>query len=315
MQQPYFDAKTLQRVKDFPVVIKALAQGFLHGIHTSQQRGVGVEFSQFRAYEPGDELSKIDWKLFARSDKYFVREAERESDVNVWFVLDCSGSMLQQSSANNRQSEASLPDDSTQLGRWNKLDYARYLIATLSYLAQKQGDAVGLLTLSGEQTFQLPALPGNKHWQKLLLALTKLKADGRIEQNKQVLKYLNAVQENALVVVVSDFHQQNLEVSTLLSQLKNSKTDVIAYHLDCDDEINFSYQGLVKFQDLETKQSITVDAKDIKDDYLETKRQINQQLITQCYKQDISYFTANIDQALDQSLLEFLQARARGNRR
>ena len=73
VQPPYFDAKSLQRVKDLPLVIKTLAQGFLHGIHTSQQRGVGIEFSQFRAYEPGDELSKVDWKLFARSDKYFVR--------------------------------------------------------------------------------------------------------------------------------------------------------------------------------------------------------------------------------------------------
>lgn len=302
------------------MAIKTLAQGFLQGIHTSQQRGVGVEFSQFRAYEPGDELSKIDWKLFARSDKYFVREAERESDVNVWLVMDCSESMLQQSVVTplltkTSQQTAINQTDISQTGCWHKLDYARYLSATIAYLAQKQGDAVGLLTLSGQKNMQMPALPGSKHWQKILIALTKLKANGALPNSQQIIKHLSAIQKNGLVVVISDFHQHSGEALSLLKQLKNSKTDVIAFHLDSDDEINFPYQGLIKFQDLESKEFVTVDAKDIRADYLSKKSTLNEQLITQCRKHDIDYFVANIDQALDQSLVNFLQARKRGRGR
>ena len=91
----FIDPLTLARVKDMPLVAKTVAQGVLYGSHTSTQRGSGVEFSQYRAYEPGDPLARIDWKLFARSDRYFVREAERESNINVWLVLDASQSMLQ----------------------------------------------------------------------------------------------------------------------------------------------------------------------------------------------------------------------------
>ena len=310
MQQPYFDAKTLQRVKDLPLAIQTLARGFLHGIHTSQQRGVGIEFSQFRAYEPGDELSKIDWKLFARSDKYFVREAERESDVNVWVVIDCSESMLQQS-IRVKGDAKSQPEE---FGRWHKLDYARYLAATIAYLAQNQGDNVGLLALSGQQTVQIPAYSGSKHWQKILLSLTKLTASGSLPETKQILKYLHSMQGNSLIIVISDFHQTHDELLSLTSQLKHSKTDVIAFQLDSDDEINFPYKGMVKFKDLESGQYVTVAAKDVRANYLEKKEKVNKQLTAQLLKNNIHYFNANIDQPLDQTLVNFLTVRARGNR-
>ena len=89
------DPKTIARIKDLPLVAKTIAEGFLIGHQASTQRGVGLEFSQYRAYQEGDELNRIDWKLFARSDRYYVREAERESEIDVWFLLDSSASMLQ----------------------------------------------------------------------------------------------------------------------------------------------------------------------------------------------------------------------------
>lgn len=311
MQQPYFDAKTLLCVKDLPLAIKTLTQGFLHGAHVSQQRGVGIEFSQFRSYEPGDELSKIDWKLFARSDKYFVREAERESNVNVWLVLDCSESMLQQS----RSSSGEKLEQSSPIGQWNKLTYARYLAATIAYLAQKQGDSVGFLALSGEKQQQVAALSGERHWQKILLALTQLKASGTFPDIKAILTQLSAVRKNGLVVVISDFHQLDNELLKLTSKLSNRHTDVVAFHLDSDDEINFPYQGLVKFQDLETGEQRNVSAKQVRAGYLENKQLADDALKAQLALQNIQYFKANIDQALDQTLVDFLSVRARESRR
>tara|TARA_R110002012_G_scaffold3970_4_gene18423 strand:- start:1695 stop:2630 length:936 start_codon:yes stop_codon:yes gene_type:complete len=308
VQQPYFDVKTLLRVKDLPLAIKTLAQGFLHGAHASQQRGVGIEFSQFRAYEPGDQPSKIDWKLFARSDKYFVREAERESDINVWLVLDCSESMLQQSLTGNTKNQ----QPSANAGQWHKLDYARYLAATIAYLAQKQGDAVGLLALSGEAPLQVPAFGGERHWQKILLALTQIKASGRFPDTQAILAQLSAVRKNGLIVVISDFHQLNNELFGLTAKLSHRHSDVVAFHLDSDDEINFPYQGLIQFQDLETGEQLEVSAKQVKADYLNNKKRADNNIKAQLAAQNIQYVHANIDQALDQTLVDFLSVRARG---
>lgn len=307
MQKPYFDAKTLLRVKDLPLAIKALAQGFLHGNHASMQRGVGIEFSQFRAYEPGDEPSKIDWKLFARSDKYFVREAERESNINVWLVVDCSESMLQQSAQGENKAST--------IGQWNKITYAQYLAASIAYLAQKQGDSVGLLTLGAAEQKQIPALSGERHWQKILHTLTQLKVSGVIPNAQAILTHLQAVRKNGLVIVISDFHQVNTELLEITSKLSNKQTDVVAFHLDSDDEINFPYQGLVNFQDLETNQYRQVSAKEVRAGYLKNKQCLNDVLKLKLAQQNIQYFHANIDQALDQTLVDFLGIRRRGNRR
>ena len=307
MQKPYFDAKTLLRVKDLPLAIKALAQGFLHGNHASMQRGVGIEFSQFRAYEPGDEPSKIDWKLFARSDKYFVREAERESNINVWLVVDCSESMLQQSAQGENKAST--------IGQWNKITYAQYLAASIAYLAQKQGDSVGLLTLGADEQKQIPALSGERHWQKILHTLTQLKVSGVIPNAQAILTHLEAVRKNGLVIVISDFHQVNTELLEITSKLSNKQTDVVAFHLDSDDEINFPYQGLVNFQDLETHQYRQVSAKEVRAGYLKNKQRVNDVLKLKLAQQNIQYFHANIDQALDQTLIDFLGIRQRGNRR
>ncbi|SEL26311.1 Protein of unknown function DUF58 [Colwellia chukchiensis] len=307
MQPAFFDINTLLRVKELPLAIKTLAQGFLHGIHASQQRGVGIEFSQYRAYEPGDQLSKIDWQLFARSDKYFVREAERESDVSVWIVLDCSGSMLQQSQPKAVDNGEQQPLQ----GQWHKFDYARYLAATIAYIAQQQGDAVGLLTLSEQQQQCLPCLPGERHWQKLTLALTKLQAHGRCPDAKTIIGPLSKVAKNALIVIISDFHQAQNELENLTAKLSHGQRDVVAFHLDSSDEITFPYHGLIKFQDLETGAEIHVAGQQVRTDYLAKKKQTEQALKAQFAKQNCSYFSANIDQALDQSLVDFLSARAK----
>jgi uncharacterized protein (DUF58 family) len=266
-----------------------------------------VLVSQFRAYEPGDEPSKIDWKLFARSDKYFVREAERESNINVWLVVDCSESMLQQSAQGENKAST--------IGQWNKITYAQYLAASIAYLAQKQGDSVGLLTLGADEQKQIPALSGERHWQKILHTLTQLKVSGVIPNAQAILTHLEAVRKNGLVIVISDFHQVNTELLEITSKLSNKQTDVVAFHLDSDDEINFPYQGLVNFQDLETHQYRQVSAKEVRAGYLKNKQRLNDVLKLKLAQQNIQYFHANIDQALDQTLIDFLGIRQRGNRR
>ena len=312
----FIDPKTLSRVKDLPLVAKTLAHGFLQGLHDSRQRGVGIEFSQYRVYEPGDELSKIDWKLFARSDRYFVREAERESEINVWFVLDCSESMLQassphanKSSKKSRRSTSQNSNEASEERVWSKLKYSQYLIATMAYLAQKQGDSVGLLALSSGKSQFTPAYAGERHWQKLLIELTQIQPNGTFPEVEQVKRQLSSLRKNGLIILLSDFHQQHDEISQLAINLANDRTEVISFHLSSNDEIDFPFTGAIRFEDLETKEQRLVSAEQVKDDYLTERQAYNTQLESKLTKHRVQYVPTNIDQPLNETLFTFLNAR------
>ena len=291
------DLRAYARIKDLPLLAKTLAQGMLLGLHGSMARGTGIEFSQFRAYEPGDAPGKIDWKLFARSDKYFIREAERESNINVWLVLDSSASMLQVASKTDAQHAIT------------KLDYARTLLATLGYLAQQQGDAVGLLTLSSTCLDYLPALSGAQHWRRTLIKLAQIQGGGQVPELGHVEHYLAKLQDNAIVIVVSDFYQHNQEISAFMQRLNPAKTDIIAVQLESDEERDFPFQGQIRFFDVEKKQPIQVQAEDVKTRYLQARQHFSQQLETALKQAQIAHVLANIDRPMTETLWQFLRKR------
>lgn len=286
------DPFVLAKVKDLPLVARTVAQGVLHGRHSSVQRGTGTEFNQYRSYEPGDGLNQIDWKLFARSDRYFVREAERESNINVWLIVDASLSMLQGSE-----------------NAWHKLDYAKHLLATFAYMAHQQGDAFGLLGLSSQQLTFLPALNGHQQWQKVLMQLSNLQAGEVFPEPRLLTSYLEKMQSNSLIFVVSDFYQQNTEIIDFMSQLLGSNTEVIGVQLESDEEIHFPYKGQIRFEDRETKTQILVSGQEARADYLKARDEFNQGLADTFSQKNIQHLKANIDQPLDHSLHHFLAAR------
>jgi uncharacterized protein (DUF58 family) len=297
--QPLIDPLVLASIKDMPLVAKTVAEGLLHGLHDSVQRGTGLEFSQYRAYEPGDALGNIDWKLFARSDRYFVREAERESNINIWLVLDASASMLQRSSESSSKSNKG----------WHKFNYAKHLLATIAYIAHKQSDAVGLLGLSSESLDFSPALTSKQHWQKLLLQLCQM-STGSVFPSPQILqRHLSRMQSNSLIFVLSDFYQKGHEISDFMQSVVSKRTEVIAVQLESDDELNFPYKGQIRFEDRESKQQILVSADDVKTDYLLARQTWQEALIKTFNQLNVQHCIANIDQPLDSTLHRFLAAR------
>lgn len=288
----------LAQLKDLPLVAKTVAQGFLYGMHTSLQRGSGMEFSQYRAYEPGDPLSNIDWKLFARSDRYFVREAERESNIQVWFLIDASASMLQQSST-------------SLTGAWHKLDYAKHLVATMSYLAQQQGDSVGLLSLSSHAAELLPAHSGYQHWQKTVLHLAQLQSGAVFPSLDYIQQQLAKVREHGVIIMLSDFYENQDEILGALQQLQSPRTDVIGMQLISQDELSFSYEGLVHFEDRESKKRVTLSAAAAKQAYLENLSTFNDGLQNRLQSMGINHHQVNIDEPMDATLRRFLKVRAK----
>jgi len=304
---PFIDPKTLARIKDLPLAAKTIAEGFLHGLQTSIQRGVGIEFNQYRAYEVGDNLNRIDWKLFARSDRYFVRETERESEVDIWFLLDTSRSMLQSSQTKiSHKSEEQNPE-------WNKLEYAKYLIASLSYLAQKQGDTFGYFSLSDDTQKDsfLPTGNGEKHWQKLLILLAQTKQGNFFPNLKFLQQRIERLRKPAIIFLISDFNQTNNEIVDFLSKLNGSLSEVSAIQLTSSDELEFNYSGTCRFKDLETKEEILVSASTTKKIYLKSYQDYQNNLDSKLNDINIGIERFNIDQPLDQALYSYLRRRHR----
>ncbi|MEP1740580.1 MAG: DUF58 domain-containing protein [Kangiellaceae bacterium] len=300
------DPKTIARIKDLPLVAKTIAEGFLIGHQASTQRGVGLEFSQYRAYQEGDELNRIDWKLFARSDRYYVREAERESEIDVWFLLDSSASMLQHSGPNG------------DVRGLNKLEYAKHLIASLSYIANKQGDSFGLVSLNDKQFDQspktktfVPSGKGERHWQRLLIELSNIKS-GVIFPKLSLLKPIfEQMNRPSIIFVLSDFYQQDNEITNFVSKLNSNLSEVIALPLNTHDELTFNYSGPIRFKDLESEQEILVSAKSAKQNYLQALSNYKTELKQQFSERNISHYELNIDEPLDAGLFAYLKHRQR----
>lgn len=291
----FIDPRTLARVKDLPLIAKTVADGFLHGLQQSHQRGVGIEFSQYRQYEPGDPLSRIDWKLFARSDRYFVREAERESEISMWFVLDASASMSLASESH--------PDS------WSKFEYARHLLATLSYIGQKQGDHVGMLALSSERQQLIPPASGERHWHRMLQQLARVESGHTFPDPQSIKATIERLQKNSLVFIISDFYQISNELHEFITQVSAGHTEVVALQLQCDDELQFPYKGAIRFEDLETREQVLVSASTAKETWLKALEKHQQQLRHFLRRQRITLNTININQPMDQALYNFLISR------
>lgn len=288
--------KTLARVKDLPLVAKTVADGFLHGLQHSRVRGVGMEFSQYRGYEPGDELSRIDWKLFARSDRYFVREGERESETHVFLLVDATASMARQSQ---------------QEGAWSKLDYARTLAATLAYIAQSQGDSVGYLPLSSATEDFIEPGGGAHHWHRILRHLNLLKS-GEVFPNPQwLMQYTARLQNPGLVFVISDFYQQNAELLDFVKAISGGHNEVAAIELNCHDELSFPYQGVVRFKDLETGEEVCAPARSLRDNYFNALYQHQVELKSELAACGVQLCSIDIDKPLDEALFHYLKQRNR----
>ncbi len=295
----FIDPKTLARVKDMPLVAKTIADGFLHGHHESVQRGVGIEFSQYRPYEDGDDLSRIDWKLFARSDRYYVREAERESEVAIWFVLDASASMGIGSTNENSKEN------------WSKLNYAAHLIATLSYLAYRQGDNIGFMAISSDKQNTIPLGSGERHWSAILREMSRVKSGSTFPSQAVIKNTITNLQQSGVVFMVSDFFEHQGELLDFTKRISAGKAKVSAIQVISEDEISFPYSGAIRFEDAETKEEVLVSAGSAKDVYFKAREGHQKQLRRSLSKQSVDLSTINIDDPMDQAIFDFVKNRAR----
>ncbi len=255
------------------------------GMHASRSRGAGLEFAQYRAYEPGDELRQIDWKLYGRSDRFFVRESERESPLTVWLILDATASM--------QQADQLRP-------AWTRLHAAKALAGCVVELALQQGDTFGLIALNGDGLQLLPAGNGLRQRDRLHLLLHALQARGQWPGTEQLKPIWERIGAHDLVVMIGDgFDDAAVE---LAERLAKAGRDVVHLQLLTVEERDFPFREGHRFRDPETGQELLSDGASIRADYLVRFAEARRTLGARLQSAGIRHDTAYIDEPLDAPL-------------
>ncbi len=264
-----------------------------HGLHASQQRGSGLEFSQYRSYEPGDDLRQVDWKLFARSDRYFVREAERESPLALWIVLDATASMAQADQARPRTT---------------RLDIAKGIAACAIQLALQGGDRFGLVAVNDARVQPIASGLGPRHRDRCLLALDALQSAGRWPDAARLSPAWNLLTPRSLVLLLSDCFDD--AVVEMAEKLAATGRDVCIVQIVMADERDFPYRGGHLFVDMENAATLLGDADALRSDYLQRFAEARAALQARCAHAGIRLATQFADAPLDASLQALFDPRA-----
>ena len=237
-QARFLDPKVLARIDDLELLARTVVEGFIGGLHRAPRLGNSVDFAEHRPYMPGDDVRRIDWRLFARSDRYYVKEFEADSNANFLVLLDRSRSMQFSSHG------------------VSKLDYGRYLAACLTHFAHKQRDRVGLVTFDADVVDFVP--PSAKHREAVLHALDRLEGGGRGELAAPLLKVAEASRRRGIFVLISDLYEDPDAALRAVRHLAHGGGDVIVFHLLDPAEIHFPDDAAASFEDLETGERMPV---------------------------------------------------------
>jgi uncharacterized protein (DUF58 family) len=266
------------------------AQGY--GVHHSQSRGAGLEFAQYRAYEPGDEMRQVDWKLYARSDKFFVREAERDSPLTVWLLIDASASMAQ--------------GDGARPG-WSRLDAAKAIAACAIELALRQGDRFGVIAAGGSGLHALPAGSGPRHRDRCLLELHRLSASGTWPEPERLRALWEGIGAGTLVLLLSDCFDEG--VVSLAERFAAARREVAVVQLLTVEERDFPFRGGHRFRDPETGDEVLGDGVAVRDEFVERFAAARTALARRFVANGIRHAGYVLDQPLDAPLRALFTSR------
>ena len=286
------DPLTLMRIKNLELRAKVVAEGFMAGLHRSPYHGFSVEFTDYRAYSPGDDPRFLDWKLYGRVDRFFIKRFEDETNLRCNLVVDLSRSMSFGSSG------------------FSKADYARTLAATLAYFLSLQRDAVGLLTFDQSIGEYIPPRYRPGHLRRVLVALERAESGNATDVSSALEQIAMTVTKRGMVVLVSDFLTPVETLEKQLGYLRSRGHDVVVFRVLDRAEVDFNFDQESLFQDEETGKQIYVNPETVRDDYLQRFNEHAQQLESACSKQGIEFFNAVTDEPMDQVLLNFLGGRA-----
>ena len=289
----YLDPAVIARIGSMELRARTIVEGFLIGLHRSPYNGFSVEFSEYRQYMPGDDLSLLDWKLYARTDRYYVKKFEEETNLDCHLLLDVSGSMRYGSEDVSKQ------------------EYGAYLAASLAYLMNRQRDAVGLMVFAERVLTHLPVSARPGHLRRLLLVLDRVESGRGSNLSKPLNRLADALSRRGMVVLISDLLDEPEQVVKGLRHLRFRGSDVIVFHLLDHAELTFPFDRATRFQDLETDDEVMVVPSTVRDYYLKEIQDLIALYESELRLAGIDYCLVDTSKPLDFALLSYLGKRSR----
>ena len=294
--EQYLKPEVIRQIARLDLRAQFIVKGFLHGLHSSPFHGFSVEFSEHRKYTPGDDPHDIDWLVYAKTDKYYVKKFEAETNITGYLVMDLSRSMAY-----------------TYRQQLSKFDYGICLAAALCYLMVHQQDPVGLITFDEKIRDSLPPRSKRAQLGNVLSLLANLKPSGKTEIAKSLTQIASMLRHRSLVMLFSDLLADPEPIFHSLRRLRHGGHDVILFHILDEAEVHFPFDGLVEFEEPETLDKLQVDANHFKSDYLAEMSAFREAYRRECFQTGIDYVPLDTSMQFDKALTEYLVSRrARG---
>jgi uncharacterized protein (DUF58 family) len=288
----FIDPVTLTRISSLELVARTVVEGFVSGLHRSPHLGFSVNFAEYRHYRPGDDIRRIDWKVFGRSDRFYVKEYEGETNTGINLVLDCSRSMAYGSRG------------------ITKLEYGQFLTACLAYFAFKQRDSVGFASYDDRIREHVPARGSIGHLNTVLHAIERLQAHERSSFVRPLVEVAERLRRRGVVVVVSDLYDDFEQVMIGLRSFVFRGNDVVVFHVLDPAELRFEFDKSAQFVDMETREEMHVIPDFLRQEYLKLIHSQAAAYEKECRKDRIDYALVDTSQPLDQALFTYLARRA-----
>lgn len=296
-ERSFIDPNVLGRLSRLPLSARRPMLGQVSGRHVSPHRGASVEFAEYRKYVPGDDLRRLDWRTYGRTDRYYVKEFEADTNLRLCLIVDTSGSM-----------------NFGSVGM-TKLDYANHLAASLAYLAVQQGDAVGLSCVADKIVQSIPPKRNPAHLKLLFDTLEQAKPSGETRLADILHEIAETVRQRALVVIMSDFFIEPAILRNCFEHLRFRHHDIVAFHLLDPEELSFPFQRPTRFIDLEGGPAIFAEPSEIADRYHKALNGYLDELKQVVLTTAVDYQRINTSETYESVLTRFLIDRSRGRGR
>jgi uncharacterized protein (DUF58 family) len=290
--ESYLKPEVIRQIKRLDLRAQFIVQGFLHGLHASPFHGFSVEFSEHRKYTPGDDPKDIDWLIFAKTDKYYIKKFEAETNITGYLVMDLSRSM-----------------GYTYRQELTKFDYAICVAAALGYLMIHQQDPVGLLTFDEKVRNSLAPKSRRSHLGDVLSLLANLKPEGKTDVANSLAQIAAMLRHASLVMIFSDLLADPEPILQALRRLRHAGHDVILFHILDEAEVRFPFDGMVELEEPETRERLQLDAASFRRDYLDELEAFREIYRRECSQSRIDYVALDTSMQFDKALTEYLISR------
>jgi uncharacterized protein (DUF58 family) len=287
----FVDPQVLSRIGNLELMARTVVEGFINGLHRAPFFGASIDFAEHRGYVAGDDIRRVDWRLYARTDRYYVKQYEADTNTNLSILFDISKSM--------QFGSRGIP----------KIEYGSFVAACLAYLAQRQRDRVGIITFDNDIVNHVP--PSAKHFNVTLQTLDRARAERPGHLAAPLSKMAEHFKRRGILVLISDFYEEPDTILEAIKPLKFLGNDLIVFHVLDPAELDFGYEDASSFEDLETGEQVPVVPESLRDEYRAMIRAHIDALTTKFSEHRIDYALLNTAEPLDRALFSYLSSRER----